>query len=542
MRFDLKTRRNFLTGAGGAVLALPFLPSALPRGLWRSAEAAPPSVPRRFLAIKTYNGTPLLAFYPGEQPGYETHAGDGRTRLVRPLSESSGRHQNGQEYFGHWAPLSDFSGNGISTIFNTDFNRHHENMLLLRGMDLMPNLNHNHGAMLGNFGLRTRGVGGALPGAQINVTIDQVMAVSPNVYPTPPLGPRILHVGSRTNTFSYAPNNPNELLATGEGAVQQVQALTDPRTAFQAALGMVQSGDAPAAPLSVGARLVDRVLEDYQRVTSRPHLSAADRQLLDQHMTRLTELESRLGVQAVSGCQVPEAPASLDTGGEFNADVTEISTFFDQMADIIVLAFACDVTRIATLDVTKMVIRDGGGFGMGDSENANSAGRENWHFQAHKWDDQAIRWLTLGAEWVAQEVILRVLDALDATPERDGESLLHHSMVVWSNELSFNHLSYSLPTAVWGRAGGYLETGRYIDYIDHNQPVRFRQHGGPVIEGVQFNRFIATMAQAMAVEPAEYERTTGGGFGESNTIGKNNDWAIDYDQSRVGDVLPGIRA
>ncbi len=537
MRYDRHNRRLFLTGAGSTLVAVPFLTSLLPRPLRREAEAAPPAIPRRFVALKTYNGTPLKAFYPGATPGFETHGGDGRVRLTRQLSEATGRHSDGNRYFGHWAPLSDFAAGGVSGIFGTEFNRHHDNMTLIRGLDIMPNLNHNHGGMLGNFGLRTNGVGGPLPGARINVTADQIMAVSPNVYPAPPVGPRILHVGSRRNTFSYAPSDPANLLATGRSAVQQAQAFINPRTAFDAVL----AGVGGASDVAPSVKLVDRVVEDYRRAQRGPLLSARDRQVLEQHMTRLSELEAKLNANVTVTCSEPEAPSSLDTGGEFNADAGDVTQLFDDMVDIVAVAFACDVTRLATIDVTKMVVTDGNDvFGMGDSENANSAGRDNWHFQAHAWDGDAIRWLTQGAEWVADAIILRLLDALAATEQPDGESLLHHSLVMWSNELSFNHLNYSIPTCLWGRAGGYINAGRYIDYIDHDRPVRFRQHDGPVIEGVQFNRMIATLFAAMNVEPSEYELTPNGGFGETHHVDKDSNWAIDYDASNVHLPLPSI--
>ncbi|GAG41391.1 unnamed protein product, partial [marine sediment metagenome] len=89
---------------------------------------------------------------------------------------------------------------------------------------------------------------------------------------------------------------------------------------------------------------------------------------------------------------------------------------------------------------------------------------------------------------------------------------------------------------------GYLKSGRYIDYIDHARPVRFRQHDGPVIEGVQFNRMIHTMAQGMGLSPEEYEITRNGGFGETHHVEKDDLWAIDYDKSNVHQVLPGIRS
>ncbi|MEM9075069.1 MAG: hypothetical protein AAGE52_41615, partial [Myxococcota bacterium] len=224
-----------------------------------------------------------------------------------------------------------------------------------------------------------------------------------------------------------------------------------------------------------------------------------------------------------------------------DVSVPQIVDFWDDMVDVLVLALACDVTRIATFDVTKMVIQDGGDeFGMGDSENPNSAGRSNWHLQAHNWDDNARRWLGAGMRWVAEHVAIRMLERMDAVEEIDGNSLLHHSMVLWGNELSFNHLCYSMPTVLFGRGGGVLKSGRYIDYIDYERPVRFRQHDGAVIEGVQYNRLLVTLMQAMGLAPGEYERVAGRGYGELGTLEKGSGWATDYDDSNVGEPLPDL--
>ena len=45
-------RRQFLRGLGGLTLALPFLPSLLPR----SAQSAPGDMPKRFIAMATSHG------------------------------------------------------------------------------------------------------------------------------------------------------------------------------------------------------------------------------------------------------------------------------------------------------------------------------------------------------------------------------------------------------------------------------------------------------------------------------------------------------
>ena len=538
MRFNTLNRRLFLRGAGGAMLALPWLPSLLPR----SARAQASAVPRRFIAIKTYNGTPVLDWYPRQAPaGYQTHAVDGTVALSQALPEATGRHSNGEQYFGRGAPLSDFAGTGLSNIFGTQLNPHLDMMLLFRGLDFMPGMNHNYGGYLGNFGLNTPATGGPVANSQINATMDYVMSRSANVYPTAPIGPRVLHVGSRNNTSSYAPRNLNDPLAVGTNNIEQAQAFTNPRTAFNTVFASVTPDPSPSP--GVSPQLVDRVIDDYRRVWSGNRLSAADRQVLDRHITHLVELEQRVNVVVQNACQLPNPPTTLDTGGEFNVNVADVTALFETFVDIIALAIACDVTRIITLDVTKMVINDSGDvFGMGDSENANSAGRGNWHFQAHQWDDDAKRWLGQGAAWVANSVVLRLLNRLREVQDEDGQSLLHHSLVMWSNELSFNHLNYSIPTVTWGQLGGYLNTGRYLDYVDHDRPIRFRQHDGSVVEGVQFNRLLATVMQGMGMTPDEYERVPGQGFGEYRTIDKDDGFAKDYDDSNVGEPLPSIRA
>ena len=65
---------------------------------------------------------------------------------------------------------------------------------------------------------------------------------------------------------------------------------------------------------------------------------------------------------------------------------------------------------------------------------------------------------------------------------------------------------------------------------------------GNVIKGVPHNQFLVTAMQAMGLAPADYE--TGGkpGYGSTSVSGRSTDtWAVDYDLSTVGQILPGIR-
>src|SRR5690349_13578937 len=156
MKHDPIRRRMFLQGAGGVLLALPFLPSLLAR----EARAQSTTAPRRFIAVKSYSTQIIRSWYPSYSGnGYTARAYDpnngkldGTTNLKEALTQSSGRHSDGKEYFARWAPLSDLAAGGrFSEILGPAFNPFLSKMLLLRGLDFMPDTNHNQGGMLGNY-------------------------------------------------------------------------------------------------------------------------------------------------------------------------------------------------------------------------------------------------------------------------------------------------------------------------------------------------------------------------------------------------------
>jgi hypothetical protein len=148
-------------------------------------------------------------------------------------------------------------------------------------------------------------------------------------------------------------------------------------------------------------------------------------------------------------------------------------------------------------------------------------------------------------QWIAREVFLRLLEELDVPEGVSGDTYLDNSIVMWGNELGFNHLNWSIPTIIAGGAGGALQTGRYVDYIDWNQPAKFGQQNGAVIEGVPYNRLLVTLLQASGLSPADYEPFNHGepGYGSISTAGKTLSLhAIDYDFGQVGNPLPGVLA
>jgi hypothetical protein len=537
-------RRMFLHGAGGAVLALPWLPSLLPREVQAQASANP----LRFITIKSYSTQNIRDFYPsrpvsgytlrnygGDESGGSNGKNDGTLSLEQPLAESSGRHSNGDAYTGTWANLSDFAAEGVSRILGTELNPYLDKLLLLRGLDFLPDTNHNEGGILGNYaGGSISDTAGSLEEFQ---TIDQVLAYSSKFYPTLPAGARSLHLSpGRSNTFSYTRSG------TANGPISQVQAETNPKAVFDRLFQDFMGGD-PEPTVNPNLALVDRVIEDYRAVRDSSKLGSADKATLEQHMNFMAELQARLQASPTLGCTAPATPPSVPNEG---VDVSTLRQSYGLMIDLMVAAIRCDLTRIVTLDVYKAVGMSGGEEAGFEHSCASCEGNPNptdWHRAAHDWDqlDQREKVVTIN-EWITREIFVPVLEKLDVD-QGDGTTFLDSSVVLWGNELGMNHLNYSVPTVLAGSANGYLRTGRYIDYIDWNRSPKFSQHDGMVIEGVPYNRLLVTLLQAFGLSPADYEVTAGRGYGDTSTAGKPSDaFAVDYDFAEIGKGLPGIKA
>jgi hypothetical protein len=540
MKLGRSSRRRFLQGAGGAVLALPFLESLRPRGA--GAQAFTP--PKRLIVLKSFSTQLIQGWYPTFQGnGYTlkdakyagTTKADGTTLLTQPLVSGKGY---------TWAPLTDFASpagtaTGISQILGPALNPFLSKLTLIRGLDFLPAVNHNYGGLLGNYSSCTAATpcdADSLPDVP---TIDQVLAYSKKFYPSTP-GLRYLHVSQGvTDAMSYSD------LGVAGGPVQQLKARANPVDAFNDVFGNFSptTGTTPPPP-DRDRLLIDRVYQDYVALGQNARLSSADRQLVDQYVTLVAELQAKLsgGGTATASCTPPAKPASM--ANNVNLDTTDIKTRWNLFLDVIAAAIMCDQTRIITIGVHKAL---GPGpdstnpalVGFYHSEDASGG---TWHGLAHDWSNANSRRMLAGINsWIASEVVAKLLAKLDV-PEANGKTYLDNSLVYWGNELGFNHIAYSVPCLLAGGAGGFIKTGRYLDYIDWAGKAFFAQENGNVIKGIPHNQFLVTAMQAMGLSPADYERGGKPGYGSTDTSGHAPaSWPVDYDLTTVGNILPGIQ-
>jgi Protein of unknown function (DUF1552) len=525
------TRRQLLRGASGAALALPTLTSLLPR----SAHAAPATTGKALIVIKSFSTQLIKEWYPTFQGNgyvlknarYTDSRGDGTTLLTQPLV-------TGAPYT--FAPLRDLqTATGLSGILGPALNPFLDKLTLIRGLDFLPSVNHNYGGLLGNFSSCTPATpcdADSLPDVP---TIDQVIAYSSKFYPSAP-ALRSLHLSQGvTNAMSYSN------LGQANGAVQQLQTRTNPRDAFNDVFGSFTGGGATGP--NRDKLLVDRVFADYQRLKASPRLSAADKQLVDQYVTLISELQSRLSATPMMTCTPPAAPGSL--ANNVGTDPTDISTKWNLFLDVVTAAVMCGQTRVITIGVHKAL---GPGpdannptlFGHFHSEDASGG---TWHGLAHDFGNPNSRRMLKGINsWIASEIFAKLCGKLNVATGA-GSTFLDNSLIYWGNEMGFNHIAYSVPCLLAGSAGGFLKTGRYLDYIDWNGRAYFSQEDGNVIKGLPHNQLLVTLLQAMGLSPADYERNGRPGYGSTSTSCRDpNAWPVNYDLSQVGQVLPGIRA
>ncbi|MGH1343850.1 MAG: DUF1552 domain-containing protein [Nannocystales bacterium] len=143
-------------------------------------------------------------------------------------------------------------------------------------------------------------------------------------------------------------------------------------------------------------------------------LGAADRQLMDQHLTRVRELEMRLLADTVptgEGCADPMLPA--DDPADLGQDLPDQDARAALFVDLIQMAFACDMTRVMTLGGASALT----GTGMRHEQWNHVGGLhgEVQHASPQAELDAANRWFV--------DVYARVLASFAEIPEGAGTML-----------------------------------------------------------------------------------------------------------------------
>ncbi len=337
---------------------------------------------------------------------------------------------------------------------------HKSNIVVCDGIDFQGFDNHESGMA----GMLTGAPGGGIFGGK---SVDQHVAgklVSRARFPSLELGVATSAWGAQTQTrMSYS----------GPGRFASPE--DKPVLAFQRIFGdITAAAQDPLAASRVLARrqsLLSVVKQDLADLGRK--LGPSERSKVEEHLASIRGIEQRLTTR-VADCKAPSPPLTLDPSNPLN-----VPGLVSTQIDLMTLALACGITNVASLQVSHTIsplVMGWPGLGLG----------EGHHELSHKSDsDQAGVMNFVKAErWFAEQFAL-LLSRLQATPDPAGGTLLDSSLVVWVKELgdSRMHDAKSVPFVLAGKAGGALQTGRYLKF-----------------GGVSHRKLLASICLAMGVE------------------------------------------
>jgi len=240
---------------------------------------------------------------------------------------------------------------------------------------------------------------------------------------------------------------------------------------FNTLFGMVKPGMDAGVENARSKSILDYVRDRYTKLGSR--LGAADRAKLDQHLTKIRELEDSIGKGSLSGAAC-KPPTLIDTKGynattglnsnddgslkdqTTDAKIPEVGKF---MMDMMVMAFACDLTAV-------------GSFQWSDTEAKHTFPwlnlSEHHHFYQHDGGFKPTECAAIDT-WYS-EMHNYLLTAM-AKVDMGGHTLLDESVIFFGSELSHppDHTKENLPFMLAGGGGG-IKGGRVIDAkgVPHN--------------------------------------------------------------------------
>ena len=386
-------RRTFLRGLGGAMLALPALECMLNGHGTALAQGRP--LPRRFGVFFWGNGVRLDRWVPSG-----TGAGYGLSPALAPLQ-----------------PVKNYV-NVVSNykVYAAGPRGHHDGVSgMLSGVEFIP-LDHPNSNYSSKFG-----------GPSIDNILHDDLAVAASK--------PVLNV--RTVDDIISGEGPTLQFVSHRGPDAPQTAVRSPAEIYGSLFGNFSPPDSRDPKNALRTSVLDLVKDDIERL--QPQLSRHDRSRLDAHLTGVSELRARilaLPPELSGSCQIPE-PVTVTTGG-----LREVS---DIHADLIAMAFACDIRQIATIQFTGSV-----GYTV-------FPGMASGHHDMTHDSNPAVQDAVHQTTVFTMECFSSAMQKMAAMPEGAG-NVLDNSLWLATSDTAegLTHSVEDYPIVLVGRAGGAM--------------------------------------------------------------------------------------
>lgn len=221
--------------------------------------------------------------------------------------------------------------------------------------------------------------------------------------------------------------------------------------------GVGGSSASQAERIAKRKSVLDSVTEDFRQLSGR--LGAQDKGKVDAHLAKVREIERRLTLVGPTSAACKRPTVSNPAGGvNLNANYPAIGKM--QM-DLLAMAFACDLTRVATLQWACA---------QSDVNYAWAMAPKNHHVTSHNTDEESIRLLKLIQRWLMGQLAYlgQALDDAKEDGKEGATSILDSTALLSGSEVAVGntHTFVDMPFLLLGGCGGAIRTGRFMRYTN----------------------------------------------------------------------------
>ncbi len=403
MRFS---RRDILRGVGGVTIALPFL------------EARAQTVTRkRFVAVYHPNGVYTPQWFP--TPG---------------MTESDFTLGPIHQALEPWKTKCLFTNGLDMKVAVTGPGEQHQRGVgaFLTGAKL------DAGSFVGNDG--------STAGYALGPSIDQTLV--------PLIGQGSLIPSLQLGVHALLPNVAG--CVSYSASKQPLLPQNDPHLTFRTLFGDTTMPPDEAATLRRKRR---SVLDSVQaQITSlKQKVSTSDRARLDEHLTMIRSLETRLTTVPAGTCGAPTDPGDMQYTQEGQFGVVA-----QLQMDMLALAIRCDLTRVATVMFSDA---------MNHMALPHLDITTDVHNLTHLSDGDPTRLQVAKRDTWQTGVFANLLSALNAVDDGNGATVLDNTLVFWGSDVSRGnvHAHDNMPFVLAGGGAGF-RMGRYAQWanLNHN--------------------------------------------------------------------------
>ncbi len=409
-------RRRFLHGGAGALIALPLLEAF---GMRSRAEAQAAASIKRFVAFIQPYGCYQPHFWPlspGQAALPYDHRFEEAVDDLDPTIWRTGRTALTTSEFELAPSCAALSEHKSDLLFLENLNNpvagHWGNAPLLTGVE---NLGQDESS-------RTAG----------GPSVDQLIAKA--------IGQETRFASLETGWLT-GDGVPQMSSCTWYEAARPAAPQQDPKSFFDTVFADVQSNSAELEAILADKRSVlDAALGEAQRL--RQSLGSADREKVDQYLESFRSVEKRLELSGLARCDKPTAPDAAADGVLARAET---------MIDLLAMAVACDLTRVATFQSSEGASSGAFTFSfLGGPEEA-------WHGMTHEYRNDAAR---TKKQADISTMYLKLYARLLSKLKELGA--FENSLVLYLNVSSGIHTGGNHPAILGGSLGGYFKQGAYV--------------------------------------------------------------------------------